>query len=182
MHALVCAVQRGSNPAPQQQQQQQQRLKASSTAASAATAAAAAALCLVLAGPGAVAAAEVVGDDFSLPYAKPEVTTDSSPRALALAARLRDAGAHMYGAFWCSHCFEVEQLFGRQAMAAFPYEECFPTGWNRAVKLAPACAAVPVRAFPTWTIGDRVIEGELDFDAIESTLDEVAAAAATAAP
>ena len=50
-----------------------------------------------------IAAAEVVGDDFSLPYAKPEVTTDSSPRALALAARLRDAGAHMYGAFWCSH-------------------------------------------------------------------------------
>jgi uncharacterized membrane protein len=38
-----------------------------------------------------------------LAYAKPEVTAASSGRALALAARLRDAGATMKGAFWCSH-------------------------------------------------------------------------------
>jgi len=38
-----------------------------------------------------------------LPYNKPEVTTESSPRAIALAARLKAAGARMHGAFWCSH-------------------------------------------------------------------------------
>jgi hypothetical protein len=35
-----------------------------------------------------------------------------------------------------------------------------------------ACEAVPVRAFPTWTIGDQIIEGEMEFDAIEALLDK----------
>ena len=36
-----------------------------------------------------------------LPYRVPEVTTSSSERAVALAARLKASGARMYGAFWC---------------------------------------------------------------------------------
>jgi hypothetical protein len=68
----------------------------------AAAAAAAAATALLAVAPLA-GAATPIGDDFELPYAKPEVTTESSPRGLKLAARLRDAGARLYGAFWCSH-------------------------------------------------------------------------------
>ena len=37
----------------------------------------------------------------------------------------------MYGAFWCSHCYEQKQKFGLDAMQAFPYVECFPEGWKR---------------------------------------------------
>ena len=37
--------------------------------------------------------------------------------------------------------------------------------------MAPACSALPVRAFPTWVINDQVIEGELDFDQLEGLLD-----------
>ncbi|KIY92972.1 hypothetical protein MNEG_14991 [Monoraphidium neglectum] len=139
------------------------------------------------------------GATFELPYNKPEVTKESTPRSVALAERLRDSGAQMFGAFWCSHCFEQEQTFGKQAMAAlqnsaspvtvsllaaaFPYVECFPDGWRRGVQLAPACAEVPVQAFPTWVIGNQIIEGELDFDTITSLLDEAdkPAAAAVAA-
>lgn len=61
----------------------------------------------------------------------PEVTTQSSSNALTLAKRLKDAGAVMYGAFWCSHCFDQKQDFGVQAMADFPYVECFPEGWKK---------------------------------------------------
>jgi uncharacterized membrane protein len=60
------------------------------------------------------------GATFELPYNKPEVTKESTPRSVALAERLRDSGAQMFGAFWCSHCFEQEQTFGKQAMAGEP--------------------------------------------------------------
>ncbi|KAI8470427.1 MAG: hypothetical protein J3K34DRAFT_368500 [Monoraphidium minutum] len=94
----------------------------------------------------------------------------------------------MYGAFWCSHCFDQEQAFGRAAMADFPYVECFPDGWKRGAPIAPACAAVPVKAFPTWVIAGEVVEGELEFDEITARLDAAegggaaAAALASAAP
>ncbi|KAI8464566.1 MAG: hypothetical protein J3K34DRAFT_474223 [Monoraphidium minutum] len=144
---------------------------------------AAAAAALVV-GLGAVGPASAIGGaEFELPFNQPEVTRESSDRAVALAARLRDAGAKMYGAFWCSHCFEQEQAFGKQAMAAFPYVECFPDGWKRGVEVAPACAAVPVQAFPTWVVGSQVVEGELDFDTLTALLDaQASGSAAVAAP
>jgi hypothetical protein len=37
----------------------------------------------------------------------------------------------MYGAFWCTHCYDQKQEFGQQAMAEFPYVECFPQGWKK---------------------------------------------------
>lgn len=37
----------------------------------------------------------------------------------------------MYGAFWCSHCYDQKQMFGKEAMAEFPYVECYPEGWKR---------------------------------------------------
>lgn len=66
-----------------------------------------------------------------LPAQAPEVTNESSDKAVTLAKRLRQAGAKMYGAFWCSHCFDQKQTFGKQAMSEFPYVECYPDGWKR---------------------------------------------------
>lgn len=48
-----------------------------------------------------------------------------------MAHRLKAAGAKMYGAFWCSHCFAQKEYFGQEAMADFPYVECFPQGFYR---------------------------------------------------
>lgn len=62
-------------------------------------------------------------DDFQLPYAPPIVTTSSSGKAVELARKLKDAGAKMYGAFWCSHCFEQKQTFGAQVS---PLVTCWP--------------------------------------------------------
>lgn len=69
--------------------------------------------------------------DFELPYVAPEVTSDSSAAAAALAKKLKAAGAKMYGAFWCTHCFDQKQAFGIQAMPDFPYVECYPDGWHK---------------------------------------------------
>ena len=54
----------------------------------------------------------------------------SPPKAVELAARLREAGAKMYGAFWCSHCQEQKQAFGAEAQRDLPYVECFPQGFR----------------------------------------------------
>lgn len=59
------------------------------------------------------------------------VTQTSEPRAVKLAKRLKAAGAKMYGAFWCSHCFDQKQDFGKEAMADFPYVECYPDGFSK---------------------------------------------------
>jgi hypothetical protein len=61
----------------------------------------------------------------------PVVTAPSTNDAKSLARRLKDSGAAMYGAFWCSHCFDQKQAFGADAMADFPYVECYPDGWKR---------------------------------------------------
>lgn len=59
------------------------------------------------------------------------MTNASSGQALSLSKRLQEAGAKMYGAFWCSHCLDQKQEFGKEAMSSFPYVECFPNGWKR---------------------------------------------------
>ncbi|GIL84640.1 hypothetical protein Vretimale_14537 [Volvox reticuliferus] len=122
----------------------------------------------------------VYDDNFSLPYKAPLVSTKSSNRAIDLAHRLSAVGARMYGAFWCSHCLEQKEDFGSAAMADFPYVECFPNGWKRGEKVAPACAAANIRAFPTWVIGGKTIEGELQLDELEKELVRAEAAAAAA--
>lgn len=88
-----------------------------------------------------------------------------------MAQRLNDAGARMYGAFWCSHCFDQKESFGKEAMEYFPYQECFPEGWKRGVKIAPACEAAGVKAFPTWVINGKTLEGELSLEMLEGLLE-----------
>lgn len=62
---------------------------------------------------------------------QPRVTEQSSGKTVELAKRLKAAGAKMYGAFWCSHCFEQKQAFGKEAMQDFPYVECYPDGYYK---------------------------------------------------
>ncbi|KAG1656682.1 hypothetical protein FOA52_007252 [Chlamydomonas sp. UWO 241] len=120
---------------------------------------------LALGGP--ASASEV----FDLPYYKPEVTTDSSKRASSMVKTLNAAGAKMYGAFWCSHCFQQKQAFGKEAEKTWQgYVECYPDGWHQGSPIAKACADASVRAFPSWVINDRLVEGELSLDELEAEL------------
>lgn len=108
--------------------------------------------------------------DFDLPFAEPEVTRLSSPRAIGLARALRDSGAQMFGAFWCSHCFEQKQAFGISAQTELPYVECYPDGFRRGTRPAAACTAAGVEGFPSWKIGGKIYEGEKSFDELEEAL------------
>jgi uncharacterized membrane protein len=121
-------------------------------------------------------ASDASGSITRLEYKNPVVTTESSEKAISLARRLKADGAKMYGAFWCSHCYEQKQDFGAQAMKEFPYVECFPDGWSQGVSIAKICTELPggkpLNGFPTWVIGNERFEGEQSFDALEAALDE----------
>jgi uncharacterized membrane protein len=118
--------------------------------------------------------------DFELPFAEPEVTRLSSPRALGLAKALRVSGAKFYGAFWCSHCFEQKQAFGIAAQPELPYVECYPDGFRRDTRPAPVCVAAGVEGFPSWKIGGKMYEGEKTFDELEEALKRAQAKGAIA--
>ena len=69
--------------------------------------------------------------DEGLCLQRPMVETSSSQQGISLAQQLKQSGAKMYGAFWCSHCLEQKEEFGQQAMKDFPYVECYPNGFGK---------------------------------------------------
>jgi hypothetical protein len=64
--------------------------------------------------------------------------------------------AKMYGLYWCPHCLEQKEMFGK-SFQYVPYTECAIKGSH---DLAPACAAAGVKLFPSWQFGaNPPIEG-----------------------
>ncbi|KAL0032325.1 hypothetical protein WJX79_005429 [Trebouxia sp. C0005] len=108
---------------------------------------------------------------YDIPYQAATVTTQSSSRGEQLAKRLNDAGAKMYGAFWCSHCHEQKEAFGSQAMKDFPYVECYPDGFHKFDDLAKQCKDANIQAFPAWIIKGQTYSGAQSFDKLEKILD-----------
>jgi len=58
--------------------------------------------------------------------------------------------AKMYGAFWCPHCAEQKELFGRSFKYA-PYVECGITGQKGIQKV---CTDAGIQKFPTWVFAN----------------------------
>lgn len=75
------------------------------------------------------------GGGDGLLHAPPAITTHSDARSERLAAELQRMDARMYGAFWCSHCYDQKQAFGREAYGKIAYIECAPDGVNSQAKL-----------------------------------------------
>ncbi len=84
------------------------------------------------------------------------ITTTSGAAEIALANHLKQAGAKMYGAFWCPHCHNQKQLFGKEAFQQINYIECDPKGKNPKPDL---CKAAGVQGFPTWEINGKSVSG-----------------------
>ncbi|MCO5561981.1 hypothetical protein L7F22_015607 [Adiantum nelumboides] len=113
-----------------------------------------------------IAPAATGSGDIDLPPVEPQITTSSSSATLSLAKHLQSIGAKMYGAFWCSHCYEQKQMFGREAMKYVDYVECYPEGYKRGVKIAKACESAKIDGFPTWVIKGQVLSGEQELSQI----------------
>jgi len=90
-----------------------------------------------------------------------EITTESGPAEIALAEHLNEIGAKMYGAFWCPHCYEQKQLFGKQAFAKNNYIECDPQGVDPQPK---TCQESDIQSYPTWEINGQFYRGTQPLD------------------
>lgn len=86
----------------------------------------------------------------------PEITTESGPEQIALAAHLQRIKAKMYGAYWCPYCHKQQELFGKQAFTTLTYIECDPKGKNAQPDL---CKAANIKAYPSWEIRGKYYTG-----------------------
>ncbi|MEB3317763.1 MAG: vitamin K epoxide reductase family protein [Cyanobacteriota bacterium] len=86
----------------------------------------------------------------------PPITAPSSPAAIALAKFLTAKGAVIYTAYWCPHCHEQKELFGKEAAAELKIVECAPDGHKNQAAL---CKAKKIDGFPSWEINGTVESG-----------------------
>src|SRR6202167_1660222 len=64
--------------------------------------------------------------------------------------------AKMYGLYWCPHCIEQKEMFGK-GFQYVSYGEC---AIKNSHELTPACKAAGVKLFPSWEFGaGQPIEG-----------------------
>jgi len=64
----------------------------------------------------------------AVPYTPYVPQSESSEEMLEVAKQLKDAGARLYGAFWCENCNKQKETLGKEAMEMIEYVECFPDG------------------------------------------------------
>jgi uncharacterized membrane protein/glutaredoxin len=84
------------------------------------------------------------------------VTSPSTPATIALAEHLTRVGAKMYTAYWCPHCHEQKELFGKEATARLTVIECAPDGRNSQEAL---CKTKNIEGYPSWEINGKVQSG-----------------------
>lgn len=66
---------------------------------------------------------------------------------------LTEKGATFYGAFWCPHCQEQKQLFGK-SISEVNYVECStPDGSNQTQE----CKDKDIKGYPTWIFADNTV-------------------------
>jgi uncharacterized membrane protein len=100
----------------------------------------------------------------------PPITTVSSERAMLLSQDLKLLNAKMYGAYWCSHCYDQKQSLGKQAFARIQYFECAPEGKN---SQRDVCKERDVPGYPTWEIDGKLYPGERELEELEDIVKEI---------
>jgi hypothetical protein len=85
------------------------------------------------------------------------IKSTSGAAEIALAKHLTRSGAKMYGAYWCPHCYEQEQLFGKEAWKKINYVECAEDALNE--PQPKVCQQAGIKGFPTWSIAGKLDSG-----------------------
>lgn len=68
----------------------------------------------------------------------------------------------MYGAYWCPHCLNQKEMFGKLGFAEINYVECDPRGSDAKPKL---CLDKGVDSYPRWIFSDdSQFEGEVPLE------------------
>jgi hypothetical protein len=118
-------------------------------------------------------------------YVPKLIAHSSTDQAIELAKILKEKGVTFYGAYWCPHCANQKEVFGKEAWAYINYVECAPKGYG----YKGLCKNVD--GFPTWRdkrgkfelSGERPLETiakAVGFTAFDPSLEESVPMAGTA--
>ena len=91
----------------------------------------------------------------------PTVISQSTPSSISLAEHLTSIGAKKYTAYWCPHCHDQKELFGKEASLKLSLIECAIDGKNSQAKL---CQAKGITAFPSWEINGDIQSGVMSLN------------------
>ena len=86
----------------------------------------------------------------------PRITASSSPQKVKFARFLRENNIVMYSAYWCPHCHDQKQLFGKEAVKELKIVECAKDGKNNQYEL---CQKKGISGFPSWEINGKISSG-----------------------
>ena len=86
----------------------------------------------------------------------PVITTSSSPQKVKFAKFLSEKNIKMYSAYWCPHCHDQKQLFGKQAVKELTVVECAQDGKDNQHEL---CREKQIEGFPSWEIKGEIYSG-----------------------
>jgi uncharacterized membrane protein len=85
-----------------------------------------------------------------------EIKSTSGLAEIELAKHLNQKGVKMYSSYWCPHCYEQKQLFGKEAWAQVTNVECAADA-----KKSPqpeVCTKAGIKSFPTWSINGKLVD------------------------
>ncbi len=91
----------------------------------------------------------------------PPITTSSSPQKIEFAKFLSGNNIKMFSAYWCPHCHDQKQLFGKKAVKELTIVECAQDGKNNQHKL---CREKQIEGFPSWEINGEIYSGVKDLN------------------
>ena len=91
----------------------------------------------------------------------PPITTVSSIEKINFAKFLNDKNIVMYSAYWCPHCNDQKQLFGKKAVEELIIVECAKDGKNNQYKL---CQEKGIEGFPSWEINNEIYSGTMSLN------------------
>lgn len=97
----------------------------------------------------------------------PPITATSSERSLKIGEDLKQLDAKMFGAYWCSHCYEQKQRLGKEAYRNVQYFECSKEGLN---SKADMCKEKKIPGYPTWEINGNLYPGDMYLDELEDII------------
>ena len=86
----------------------------------------------------------------------PEIENKSSVQNIKFAKFLNNKGIIMYSAYWCPHCHDQKELFGKEATEQLTIIECAKDGQNNQYEL---CQAKEIEGFPSWEINNQIYSG-----------------------
>ena len=86
----------------------------------------------------------------------PIVKNKSSVENIKFAKFLTEKGIVMYSAYWCPHCHDQKELFGKEAVKELNIIECARDGENNQFEL---CQEKEIEGFPSWEINNQIYSG-----------------------